>query len=207
MKKLVLSLALPVALIFNSCKDCNMEMPDLTHMGSEFAYSLLSGQDPTSPEMLVKIGGEFLNEAIEAGESCACSNGTEAVERQSGRFQINEVSGDIIGDILKSELDETGRIEACDSELSEITFTMLKGASYLISFVLDATVVVDERNESNNDLDEGYSRPASPQEKFEQDKKKYGNNFKYQIVHLDENGVLYKVADDGVKTKIDFVNK
>jgi len=204
MKKIVLSLALPLAILLNSCSNCkDISLAELMHNSAGFAFTALANPDPTS--LTVKIGGEFLNQAVKYAGSCACSESTESVEAQTGRFKIYDTDdNNDPQNLLNSDDKRTGKLDACQIANSDITQILQQGVTYLISFVLDSQFEVEERDEDNNGLEGLSSRARTAKEDFEMDKLKYGNNMKYQIVHYSTDGNLYNVNEDGSMTKIEL---
>lgn len=201
MKKLVLSLALPLALFANSCKNCeNVAGPDLMHFGSGFLLNTLKDglSNPNPAFLAMNIAGEFLNQAEELSGKCGCAAGTEIVDRQACNWKIYSLDeGFRPLDVLKNLDIDKSNLLACARDMTDLNYDFEKGNSFLLSNILDFTEIVSERNEDNNDKEEGNEPrgPRTASEIFEYEKAKYGNNFKYQIIHIDMDGNVFNVDE------------
>lgn len=197
--------ALSLCLSLQSCSNCGpMSKADLMHAVSSFDLAPIVGSGSGAGAML-GIASSFLNVAESVSKRCDCNETTVSADNQAVKWRVQHSNDGKVPSGEQTLVDENeskSSLEACVNEkCSTKAGGFLNNSFYIITNILDFLTNVDERNEGNNNQSGLKNTPVmSAAELFKYEKAFYGNNFKSEVIYIDNDYGVYRVDEKGVKT-------
>jgi len=200
-----------------SCSSCgDQSKPDLMHAVSQFDFKSLgqssggsggSGGAGAIVGLAFQIGSKFLNVAESQSKKCDCNETTEDAGDQMLNWRVEETNsaGQILSGVsaLLNGNEPKKQLEACvEEDCGAKAEGLQNNKFYRVTNILDHLLNVFERNEGNNNqVGKKNAMAKTPQQVWEEEKAFYGNNFKSELIYIDNNSRLHRVDEKtGEKT-------